>query len=257
MIPANPSRLAQLWFDNWCRRNLRKHFYRVHVYLDSTDQWSRFDPHRPRVYAANHCSFWDGIVLNHLLRTFRRAQPLYCMIDVEQVREHPFMSRVGGFSIDRNSPRDAMESVRYATALLQETSHPSAIVVFPQGRIEPNDTRPIRVEAAVTRLVEQNPASEIVPIALRYDFWTEQRAEALVHVGRAISASELTTTGQQSFARGAEFRRNIASVVSQRIAHGLDCLREQSRAFRPADRIVLMGRESISKWKRRFTLGGE
>lgn len=224
------------WFDGWCRRALRRHFYRLHLYLESTDEWHHFDPRRPRIYVVNHSSFWDGIVLYYLMRTTRAAQPLYCMIDERQVLEHPFFTRVGGFSICRDDPRDAVRSIRYAVDLLLHPDRPGAVVVFPQGRIEPNDIRPIRIEAAIPRLIAACPEAAVVPIALRYEFWTEQRAESLIHIG-----SELHFHGAT--------RPQIVQRLQTALANSIDHLRQAGLDHRPAERIILRGRESISRWK--------
>ncbi len=227
------------WFDGWCRRALRTHFFRVHLYLESAEQWDRSDASVPRIYVANHSSFWDGIVLNFLLRKCRRQQPLYCMIDDVQVNEHPFFRRVGGFSISRDDRRDAIASIEYASELLHRRTDPPALVIFPQGKIEPNDLRPIRIEAAVTRIIERCPHARVVPVAIRYEFWLEQGAELLVRIG-----SELQFENEPN--------SEIASTLRAKLTESLDFLKQGGLEHRSGDRVVLEGRASISKWKRIF-----
>ena len=114
-----------------------------------------------RLYVANHCSFWDGILLNEMLRR-HRAQPLYCMIEEPQVRKHPFFRRIGGFSIDRGRPRDIRSAIDYASDLLNGTvrgasrnRNAAALVVFPQGEIQPNDVRPLGFKRGIARILKQ------------------------------------------------------------------------------------------------------
>jgi hypothetical protein len=235
MLPARPNRLIIAWFDRWCRAALRRHFHRLHVYPETPGAWADFDPAVPRVYVANHSSFWDGIVFNHLVRR-HRPQPLYCMIDERQVREHPFFRRVGGFSVDRTSPRDGLRAVRYAAELLR-ASPPPAIVVFPQGEIVPNDARPLAFESGVARLIEAAPAgTRVVPVALRYEFWLEQRAEALAGWG-----AERTYGGID--------RRVVVAELASTITRQLDELKSHGLAARPGDVVPLRGKRSISNWK--------
>ncbi|HLL90503.1 MAG TPA: lysophospholipid acyltransferase family protein, partial [Tepidisphaeraceae bacterium] len=177
MLPAKPNALVQMWFDAWCRRALRAHFNRVHVYADPAAQ--AFDPAVSHLYVANHASFWDGIVLNYWLR-HRRRQRAYVMVDARQVAEHPFFRRIGGFSVDRGNPRDGLRAVRHAADLLNAT--PCAVVVFPQGQIQPADARPLSFEHGVSRIIERAPLARVVTVALRYEFWLEQRAEAMLSI---------------------------------------------------------------------------
>ncbi len=240
MRPAAPSVLTISWFDWWCRRALRRSFHRVHLYLESPGEWDASDPAVPRLYVPNHSSFWDGIVLNVLLRHRhgRRAQPLYCMIDEEQVRRHPFFRRIGGFSVDRNDARDGLRAIDYAAGLLNAPT-PAAVIVFPQGRFQPNGARPLRFEAGVARLVERVPGLRVVPVALRYEFWEEQGAEAMVRVGAERRFEGLP-------------RAAVMSSILDAVTASLDQLKADGLRQRPGDRLLLKGRRSISRWKERF-----
>ena len=245
MLPARPNRLVMAWFDHWSRGALRRHFHRVHVYPETPGAWesagAAFDPAVPRIYVANHSSFWDGVLLNHLVRRRqakpggrRRRQPLYCMIDEVQVRRHPFFRRLGGFSVDRTRPRDGLAALDYAANLLRGGA---SVVIFPQGAIRPNDERPLRFEPGVARLIERVPAARVVPVALRYEFWVEQRAEALVRWG-----------AERTYATG-ESRARVLADLREWMEASLDVLKGHGLRHEPAPHVVLAGRRSISRWK--------
>jgi hypothetical protein len=238
---AAPNTLFLKWFDAWTRRALRQAFHRVHLYLDEP---LPFDANQSHLYIANHSSFWDGIVLYHWLRT-RRRQPIYCMIDAVQVKEHPFFRRVGGFSIDRTSPRDGMRAIDYAAKLLNDS--PASVIVFAQGGIRHNDLRRLGFEAGVARIIQNAPAAKIIAVALRYEFWEEQRAEAMI---KAASAS---------VDRGKNHRidrRRIVQTLEETIVHFLDRLKCGAMRYEPGE-INLKGKPSISKWKRNIGGGKE
>ena len=245
MLPARPNALVQAWFDGWCRRALRQHFRNLHLYLESPDDWNAFDPNLPRLYVANHSSFWDGIVFNELLRRHRR-QPGFIMIDEVQVRKHPFFRRVGGFSVDRSRPRQALQAVRYAAGLLNGTNPAlppaktgkgrAAVVLFPQGKILPNDLRPLAFEAGVGRLIEMASEVRVVPVALRYEFWIDQRAQAMLWLGRERSMAGLS-------------RPRIVGELEEAVTVGLKHLTSHGLNYRPGDRLLLQGRPSITEWK--------
>jgi hypothetical protein len=159
------------------------------------------------------------------------------MIDEVQVREHPFFRRVGGFSVDRTSPRDGLRAIDYASELLNRQA--VGVIVFPQGELRHNDVRPLGFESGVARILQKCPGAKVVTLALRYEFWKEQRAEALVNAAQI----NLQTSS----------RREIVGSLEANITSQLDQLRARGRQFE-AGEILLQGRESISKWKR--VIGG-
>ena len=192
MLPARPNRLVARWFDGWCRRALRRSFHAAHLYLpDGGAAWDDADPSAGRLYIANHASFWDGVLLYWLLRrrlgTAGRRR-VYAMVDAEQVAEHPFFRRCGAFSVDRSDARDGLAAVAYAADRLAEGA---AVVIFPQGAIAPADRRPLGFEGGLGRIVARCPSAAVVPVGLRYEFWLEQRPEAMVAVGRALRFGNL------------------------------------------------------------------
>jgi 1-acyl-sn-glycerol-3-phosphate acyltransferase len=221
MLPAIPNPLVQLWFNWYCRFALRKFFHRVHLYGNVP-----FEPNQSTLYIANHSSFWDVIAINFLIHAHRR-QPAYCMSDLEQVKKHPFFRRVGAFSVDRTRPRDGLRAIYYAADLLNQS--PCAVVIFPQGKIEPADKRPMKFEHGIARLIEKSPAANVVIVALRYEFWLDQRAELLIDLSVAQD-------------------RSIEAMQSQMTAR-LDALAAAGRAFQPGGRVLLQGRRSISEWR--------
>jgi hypothetical protein len=220
VLPALPNPLVRLWFDWYCGHALRKHFHRVHLYGDAP-----FDPARATLYVANHVGFWDPIVVDHLIRR-TRPQPPFAMADLAQVRRHPFFRRVGAFSVDRTRPRDGMRAVRYAAQLLN--GGPNAVLIFPQGGAEPADARPLRFETGVERILALAPTASVMVVALRYEFWTDQRPELLVDV----SAGAGRTTGE----------------LQRQMTERLDALAAAGRERRRGDRLLVVGRRSISDW---------
>ena len=71
---------------------------------------------------------------------------------------------------------------------------PRAVVwIFPQGKIEANDVRPLRFQNGIRALVREAGRVRVVPLALRYEFWQDERPEALVRFGErtAVDRSDL------------------------------------------------------------------
>jgi 1-acyl-sn-glycerol-3-phosphate acyltransferase len=212
--------LVQAWFNWYCRFSLRKFFHRVHLYGEVP-----FDPSVSTLYVVNHSSFWDPIAVNFLIHS-DRPQRAYCITDLAQVQKHPFFRQVGAFSVDRSSPRDGYRAIQHAANLLNAS--PCAVVIFPQGKIEPADIRPLKFERGIERIIAKSPGINIVLVSLAYQFWLDQRAELLMDFSAIADPS--------------------VESLQLRMGDRLEMLRQAGRAFRPGDRILLTGRRSISDW---------
>ena len=230
MLDARPNPWVLRWFNWYCRVALRRHFHNVQLEGELPA-----DTTRGRLCIANHSNFWDGIVLNFLLRPL--GQPLYCMIDEVQVKKHPFFRGVGGFSVDRSRPRSALRSLEYAAGLLNAGA---AVILFPQGKQEPSDERPLVFERGVARLLEQAQGCVICPIALLYEFAMEQRPEIHVRIGREWPADAF-----------------IAIDGVDRLQVYLTMLLDESRAAylsgNSTGRKILQGQASINQWRGWFS----
>ncbi|MEM7807354.1 MAG: lysophospholipid acyltransferase family protein [Planctomycetota bacterium] len=250
MTPVATGPLASLttaWFDRYCRFALWRHFHAVRVYRDDAsslsvipsaaegprrgpqrvgDQARSFDSLRslrmtegtPRlVVAATHQSFWDGIVLNDLLRRFgwRRR---FVMIDQKQVDRHGFFPRIGGFGVDLDDPADRRRAIGYASSLLREADEPAALVVFPQGRIEPDDADLSSVSRS-PELIGRRADAPLMHVAIRYRFWFAQRPEVLVATGDDLrSAGAMLDSACRDFAPGEVVLRGRRSIKDWRLS---------------------------------------
>ena len=174
--------IVRRWFAWYCRHALRRHFHAVRGYGEplpaagaATDRL---------VVAATHQSFWDPIVLNALLADlgWRRV----AMIDARQVRRHGFFQRCGGFGVELDDPADRRRGARYAVDLLRAAEAATALVIFPQGRIEPPGVS-LDGGAAGAEWIARRAGARLVWLALDYPFWFAQRPEALIATGASLA----------------------------------------------------------------------
>ncbi len=231
MLPVKPNAPTQWWFDWYCGHALGKHFHRLHQYGDVP-----FDPTVATLYVGNHSSFWDALAVNYLIHTGRR-QRAYCMADAVEVRRHPFFRRIGAFGVDRTSRVDGGRAIRYSVDRLAEG--PCALVLFPQGKIRPNDGRPLAFEPGVGRVIEGTAARgvrlDVVLVALRYEFWLDQRPELLIDLSTPTDPSP--------------------AGLERQLTERVDRLATAGRTYAPGSRVLLEGRASISRWGERLPWG--
>ena len=131
------------------------------------------------LFLANHSCWWD-LFLVHFLN---ESIPVdgYGMMEHFNMVRFGFFRRIGAFSVDRTDPASVRASLDYAAGLLRAPR--SGVWVFPQGKIVPNDARPLVFQPGIRALARCAGRVRVVPVAFRYEFWQDERPEALVRFG--------------------------------------------------------------------------
>ena len=143
------------------------------------------------LFLANHSSWWD-FFLAHYLNT---AIPVdgYGMTEHTNMLKFGFFRRIGAFSIDRTDPVSILASIDYTAELLRRPR--AGVWLFPQGKILCNDLRPLEFQGGLRLLLARAGRLRIVPTAIRYEFWQDERPEVCVRFGEPVwvEKSERTT----------------------------------------------------------------
>jgi chlorobactene lauroyltransferase len=181
MIEARKNQLFESLFGLYNTHLLRRHFHRL--LLDGREEVNKLTRSLPIIFFGNHSCWWDGLIQFYLSRSEFDFDS-YLMMDEQQMIRYTFFRRIGVFSVDRASPREAMRSVNYAVSLLDRPNR--VLWIYPQAIMRPNDTRPLRFYSGLARIAQALEKVQLVPIALRYEFLREQRPDALVRIGAPI-----------------------------------------------------------------------
>lgn len=179
------------WFEKIFavyNRNLIK--CRFHAFrVSGLSELQKRNSKAPLIIYANHSAWWDGLVAFEIWR--RAALDAFVMMEEKQLKKLFLFRRLGAFSVVRENARQAVESIRYAADILNEK--PSrALWIFPQGKITPNDARPIIFYNGLSRIIEKTRRAEILPVAFRYEFAGDFKPEIFVKIGKieSIDATE-------------------------------------------------------------------
>lgn len=211
-----------------------KQFSAVHARLRP----ARTDADRARatIYYLNHSNWWDGYACMVLAR-FALRQPAYLMMDERNLRRYRFFTWAGCFSVDRDDGRAARATLDYAAGVLAGQPG-SALFIFPQGTLVPNDRRPLQFYSGLARLAARVPGARLVPVAARYEFLQEQRPEAFLSVGAPLDLEP-----------GAPVHpRALTAGLAARLTADLDTLRADLAAERLDDFTPLLrGRQGIDR----------
>lgn len=180
-LPRFPARKSALYeaaiYRLVVRPSLRRSFNRIALSAPHGEEWGDL----PTVFYASHVSWWDGYIAFFLCDE-RWSVEGYLMMEEPQLARYRFFQRCGCFSVDRHDPREGMRSVAYAASLLRQASR-RALWIFPQGEIAPPDRRPLRTYAGAAYVARRCGPIRCVPVALRFEFFGEQRPEALIRLG--------------------------------------------------------------------------
>lgn len=240
MLKARPTRFHRRLLALYFTRLLRRRFARVLVSNpERLAPWHEGRAREPLIIAVNHSSWWDA-VLPIVISCGAMRHDAYGMMDQRQLARYRFFTRAGLFSVDRENARAALASLEYAAGLLRGTGR--VLWMFPQGRIVPNDVRPIICESGIGRLIGMTGACSVMPVAFRYEVGREELPVAYISVGEAVHIS--TDTPGSAAVRTAD--------ITALLTHQADKLRdmvlgEHMKYFSP----LVQGTSSISKrWDR-------
>ena len=220
-------------YARYGRRLLRRNFARVWL---GGEPWPEGEG--PTIAFLNHSAWWDPILalfLSHDL--FRRDG--FGIMQGAQLLRYPFFRRIGCFGVSGEGFEEARTLALYAARVLREGGR-RTLWIFPQGELMPARV-PLTFRSGAARFARVVPEAPLVPVAVRYEFRAEQRAEVFVRVGAALGGAARESALQ------------LTRRLEQRLRHELalldDALARAASGVSPADagyRSVLEGTSSLS-----------
>lgn len=187
MLTASKS----FWFEQLFavyNRNLFKRRFNS-LQISGLDFLNERKEKSPLVIYANHSSWWDGLAAFQISR--KVGLESYLMMEEKQLKKLRLFRRLGAFSVVRENNREALKSINYAIETLRQNPG-SALWIFPQGEITPNDARPLRFYNGLARIVKSLEKCSIVCAAMRYEFLGEYKPDIFIKIEKVeLSAADL------------------------------------------------------------------
>lgn len=209
-LSAKPTRLGKAFWGRWFERDVRRMFSVVKLAGDQVlEPWTRIGrTSEPLILCCTHTSWWDAPVTVALsIRHF--GFDGRGMMEYRQLRRYRFFRSVGMFSVVREQPRSALQSLAYAAQELTGTSR--VLWMFPQGQLIPQHVRPIVAEPGIALLVKKLGSVRIACLGLHYDMTHAERPSVWARIDRVESVS---WTGQ-------------AEKIKEGVSHRLTALADQ------------------------------
>ncbi len=178
-ITANKNPVAVKVFDSIFEFMFKKYFASVRVknqenyYLRNSDYANLF-------YGFHGC-WWDGPLATLISRKLYDCN-LYMM--VKDLYRFPVLSKIGAFSIEKDSLAGKFKAFNYAVNLLENPGN--SVWIFPQGRLFPLDYRPIKFESGIAHICTRLKGVNLIPVAYKYTFWQYEKPDIFVEIGKPI-----------------------------------------------------------------------
>ena len=211
MIAANKNDIFDALLFVYFRRLARHAFHTIAG--RGLERLTALPDDRPVILFCNHTNWWDGLIV-YLLTRQMKHKAVYCMMEEKQLKHYRFFTWLGAFSVDLSSPLRAASSLRYAQRLLQKSD--TAIWIFPQGRIC-RQNEPVEIQPGTDYLAQSSPHALLVPVAMRYDFFREDRPNCLIEIGHPFPAIE-NVDGRVAQECNAAFARVTTASQDQDLA---------------------------------------
>lgn len=172
MLIARKIRIFEKLFNFYNTFLLKKFFYKIH--LENSSEFANRNPNLPTIIYANHSNWWDGLIAFFLSQNIWKIDS-YIMMDIEQLAKHKFFRRLGAFSVDKSTASTAYKAIEYSVELLKDPQ--KVLWIFPQGKMLPNDTRPLSFYSGLSKTMEKAGEVNLFSLSFRYEYLMEQRPE--------------------------------------------------------------------------------
>lgn len=200
MIKAEHAKWAELVFDPYLKRLLKKSFYDFRM----INLLPEIDKSKSVIITPNHFSWWDGFFVYWLNKKVLNKN-LFVMMLEEQLKRYWFFQKVGCYSIDLNDNRKMIASLKYTTDLLTDPNN--LVTIYPQGEIQPYDTNDIVLKKGIEFLAKNTKSEfQVLPIAFRIHHANERLPIAYLRFGKLLSSKEIVN---QTLSFNVAFKDNL------------------------------------------------
>ena len=143
----------------------------------------------PTILYAPHSNWWDGSVLYNVThRIFHKEIRLM----IEELNRFPLLRRGGAYSVCKKSPQSAMKALQYSVDVVGDLKN--MLCIFPQGIIRPPHYRPMVFQTGLAYIAQKSVARygkiNLVPVALDYCFFRDNRPEVVVTFGEKLTLTK-------------------------------------------------------------------
>ena len=203
-LVATPPDNKKTWVLSLARRYARWKLRRGldGVFVQQLDHARHLSHSTPLIFAANHVSFWDPLILIRLDEAL--GSDGYVLMDRENLSRLPFMAHLGALPLSRNAPQAVENELQHAATMLTHAQR--ALWIFPQGEHRPHHLRPIQIRPGIQRLAAMAQVP-IMPVCFAYHFRHAPQPQVSIRFGNPIAANHPA------------LREELQKQLSENLAH--------------------------------------
>jgi 1-acyl-sn-glycerol-3-phosphate acyltransferase len=185
MIKAEQNRVARILFDFYIKRLMKKNFSNFFV----SNDFPSLPENSGLIITPNHISWWDGFFIDLLMRK-KSNRIIHLMMLESQLKRFWFFKKVGAFSINPDNPKSILESFNYTMDIA--TNPKNYAVIYPQGKIEPFEKRPLEIKKGISVLAKKISSSVyVLPVAFKIQYSDQKNPFVAVRFGKLLSGQSL------------------------------------------------------------------
>lgn len=195
MIKSKNNPAARLIFNIYIDRLLKKYFSNFYL----CNGYPTLNLNETVLITPNHFSWWDGFFIDYVIRKETNLDLRIMMLE-DQLKKYWFFKYVGAFSITPNNPFAIKDSINYARKLLSEKNN--ALIIYPQGEIEPFDKRPLSIKKGISLMLKNSNNINIIPAAFNITFSDQKLPSIFLRFGDPLNSKILLndfTTFENAF----------------------------------------------------------
>ncbi len=113
----------------------------------------------------------------------------------KQMRQYPFFKKIGAFSINRDDPRKAVTSLRYAVQSMKRER--ASLFIYPEGKITSAGSD-MSFEGGLAWLHSKVPDVDYVPIGIYMHTIRHDKPELHLIIGEAVSIDPASSNKEKT-----------------------------------------------------------
>jgi hypothetical protein len=160
------------------------------VFFECDQAQAKLNPMLPLLFVSNHVSWWDGFFISELQKRMIPSSSHFTLMLENELKKFPFFRKTGAVGI---IPEDSYSVARSFLELrrLRRSLGTLSIAFFPQGKIRPQQCRPLGFQKGLDTLIRLLHPIQVLPVALHIEPMHTPKPTAWVRTGR------LQTSGDQ------------------------------------------------------------
>lgn len=136
-------------------------------------------------------------------------QKARALMEDKQMKEYPFFSRIGAFSINLNDPKSSISSLRYAVKSLQRPH--SCLFIYPEGELVPPSNDNPTFKPGLSWMYKKTKGIDFVPIVFRIDHSKASKPDLFISIGEKVNFDKNMDSNELTIL----FEKEIMLLINQ------------------------------------------